>query len=366
MYYNHKTTEAAKKLIDTLPKNNEDWVVHFVNSGSEAVDLAILMARSYTQSNDILSLRNSYHGLHGPAMGATGLHVCKHTPQLDGNIKHVMNPDMYRGPLAQKKISKNDQIQIYADDVKNTITYETPGSIAGFIFEQVQGYGGIHMLPEGYMPKAAKYVKDAGGLLIADEVQSGYGRMGDDTFWSFELYGQEKHFIPDMIVTAKGLGNGLPIAAVICKRSIAESIAKKQFFNTYGGNPTVCSAASAVLDIVSTPKHRKTVANLGKKVTKMLKGWKRKYEFIGDIRGQGLMYGIEIVKDKKTREPDSIVAGKIFEDLRNNGIIMGLGGLHKNVLRVMPPMCINRDDIRFIDCVATDIFDKQLDCKDRD
>lgn len=144
----------------------------------------------------------------------------------------------------------------------------------------------------------------------------------------------------------------------MCRRSIAESIAGKQFFNTYGGNPTVCTAAGAVLDIVNTSKHRKTVDNLGQKVSKMLKSWKRKYQFIGDVRGQGLMYGVEIIKDRTSREPDSAMAGMLFELLRNSGVIMGLGGLHKNVLRIMPPMCINRDDIRFIDDVATQLFSK--------
>lgn len=343
MYYNSKPGEVAKKLVDTLPElENDEWVVHFVNSGSEAVDLAMLMARSYTGSKDILALRNGYHGLHGPAMGVTGLSVCKNKFQLDNGVKHVMNPNMYNGLLSNSSISKKDQIDLYANDVADTIKYETPGTVAGLIFEQVQGYGGIHVLPKGYMPQVAKYIQDAGGVIIADEVQSGFGRMGRNTFWSYEMYNQLQDFTPDIVVTAKGLGNGFPIAAVMVKRKIADSITHHQFFNTYGGNPTVCTAASVVLDIVKTQKHLKTVDNLGKKISTVLRKLKTDYPgIIGDVRGSGLMYGVEFI--------DPIIAGKMFEDLRNEGLIFGLGGINKNVIRVMPPMCINRDNIRSID-----------------
>lgn len=189
MYYNATTGEAAKKLVATLPELDQDeWVVHFVNSGSEAVDLAMLMARSHTGCKDIVSLRNSYHGLHGPAMGVTGMSVCKNQYQIDGGVKHVMNPDLKGGPLSKLGISEKEQIKVYTDDVKNTIKFETPGKIAGFIFEQVQGYGGIHVLPKGYMSQVSQHIREAGGLIIADEVQSGFGRMGNGMFWSFEMY----------------------------------------------------------------------------------------------------------------------------------------------------------------------------------
>lgn len=354
MYYNEKPVEAAKKLVATLPKIDDDeWVVHFVNSGSEAVDLAMLMARSYTGAKDVLAMRNSYHGLHGPAMGVTGMSVCKNTHQQDSNVKHVMNPDIYQGPLANKHIPVKEQIEIYADDVKRTIEYETPGNIAGFLFEQVQGYGGIHILPDGYMSQIAEHVRDAGGLIIADEVQTGFGRMGNGRFWSFEMFDQLDDFVPDIVVTAKGLGNGFPIAAVMVKRKIAESMLYHRFFNTYGGNPTVCSAASAVLDIVHTDKHLQTVDNVGKKLTKVLQQTREKYpSLIGDLRGSGLMHGIEFNDPEK--------ATMFFEKLRDRRLIFGLGGYYKNVLRVMPPMCISRKDVDNIENVLCDVLDEHV------
>lgn len=157
--------------------------------------------------------------------------------------------------------------------------------------------------------------------------------------------------MPDIVVTAKGLGNGFPIAAVMVKRSVAESIGYHQFFNTYGGNPTVCSAASAVLDIVHSHKHLKTVDNIGKEVSKVLNNTREKYpNLIRDVRGSGLMYGIEL--------KDSTKAIDIFEDLRDEGVIFGLGGINKNVLRVMPPMCITRKDVQTIEKVLEKVIEK--------
>ena len=354
MYYNDSPIKTAKKLVTKcLPITNsddpsEDWVVHFVNSGSEAIDLAIMMARAHTGNWDILSLRNSYHGLHSTAMAATGMSVCKqHTPHSFG-VKHVMNPDMLRGPFSDHHETQAI-VQKYVDEVQNTIDYETSGKVAGFLFEQVQGYGGIHPLPDGYVGEASKIVQDHGGLIIADEVQSGFSRMGDNTFWSFEI-DKSNDIYPDIIVTAKGLGNGFPIAAVMTKRKIAESMSSKQFFNTYGGNPTVCSAASAVLDIVTSYEHRLHVDKVGKTLASALYDLKDTHSnLIADVRGRGMMYGIEITeKGAKNLTPSKEIASKVFETARDQGLILGKGGFYGNVLRVMPPMCITEKDVEFL------------------
>lgn len=346
MYYNECPALCAEELLKTFPKS-EDWVVHFVNSGSEAVDLALLLARVYTNSWDILAIRNSYHGLHSTAMAVTGLYKCKqHIPHSFG-VHHVVQPDMYRGLFCD---DENAAIK-YAQDVEDTITYSTSGKIAGFIFEKVQGYGGIHVLPEGYLTKACQSVKDAGGLVIADEVQTGFGRMGTH-YWSFEM----DNIIPDIVVTAKGLGNGLPIAAVIVKREIAEAMTHKQFFNTYGGNPTVTATGKAVLETILCENIQENSLVVGNAFKEVLIKLQKKYShLIGDVRGQGLMYGVEIVNcDSKT--PNSKLAVKMFEMLRDEGVIMGLGGLHKNILRVMPPMCVTLEDAKFLE----DVFDYVL------
>lgn len=374
MYYHEQPIKLAEKLVNTMPPiDDDDWVVHFVNSGSEAVDLALLMSRAHTKNWDVLSLRNSYHGLHSTAMGLTGMSVCTQNIPGGFGVHHVMNPDMYRGQFAddldqdmmmdnydEYDFQKSLVVEKYVKELEDTITYNTPGSIGAFIFEQIQGYGGIMPMPDDYIPQAAKVVCEAGGLVIADEVQTGYGRMGNNgktgkpTFWSFELNNTRDYtFVPDIVVTAKGLGNGLPIAAVIAKRSIAESITERQFFNTYGGNPTVCAVGNVVLDIATSKEHQDHVHHVGHLFRNNLDNlWK--FKNIGDVRGQGLMYGVEIVKPNtrgygdKSKEPDSETAGKLFEELRDQGLIMGLGGLHKNVLRVMPPMCVTEADAKFV------------------
>eukprot|EP01128_Nolandella_sp_AFSM9_P009092 TRINITY_DN572_c0_g1_i2.p1 TRINITY_DN572_c0_g1~~TRINITY_DN572_c0_g1_i2.p1 ORF type:complete len:507 (-),score=101.85 TRINITY_DN572_c0_g1_i2:88-1539(-) len=342
MYLNETPILAAQKLKETLPPG-EDWVVHYVNSGSEAVDLAVMMSRVYTGSYDIISMRNAYHGLHSSAMDLTGLNVCKQNLPGSFGVKHVQNPDMYRGVFADRG---NEAPELYARDVRDTITYSTSGKVAGFVFEKVQGYGGIHVLPHGYLQKATEYVREAGGLIIADEVQSGFGRMGK-AFWSFELDG----IVPDMIVTAKGLGNGFPVAAVMVKRKIAEAITHKQFFNTYGGNPLVTAASLGVLEALEKDKTQERALSVGAVFKTTLDNLKRDFpDDIGDVRGMGLMYGVELCKPNST-EPDRTKAAWVFEAMRDQGVIMGLGGLYKNVLRVMPPMAVSEEDAAFLDQV---------------
>lgn len=230
MYYNESAALCAEELVKTFPKGH-DWVVHFVNSGSEAVDLAIMEARAYTGNFDFISLRNSYHGLQGNAQGVTGVSTCKQNVPHNFGFFHTMQPDTYRGPFANDP----NLAQKYGYELKELINHSTSGQISGFLYEQIQGYGGIYPLPKGYITECAKHVKKAGGLIIADEVQTGFGRSGDK-YWAFEL---EEGIVPDIVVMAKGLGNGFPIAAVVSKREIAESITKRSFFNTYGGNPTM-------------------------------------------------------------------------------------------------------------------------------
>lgn len=361
MYYNDSPIETAKKIVEKcLPQNmnssdDDDWVVHFVNSGSEAIDLALMMARAYTGNWDIIALRNAYHGLHSTAMAVTGMSVCKQDIPHSFGIKHVMNPDMLRGPFSNCNLTEEQQVEKYVDDIEKTLDYETAGTPAAFLFEQVQGYGGIHILPDGYVANASKLIKERGGLIIADEVQSGFGRMANDTFWSFEL-DKTNQIYPDIIVTAKGIGNGFPIAAVMTRRNIADSITHKQFFNTYGGNPLVCAASGAVIDIVTSQKHLQHVAKVGAKLENVLNNIKDKYECVGDVRGKGLMHGIEITHSDKT--PNKEKAIEVFEEARDQGLIMGKGGFYGNVLRVMPPMCIQEHDIDFIDQVLNHSLQK--------
>jgi alanine-glyoxylate transaminase/(R)-3-amino-2-methylpropionate-pyruvate transaminase len=342
MYYNESNALCAEALVATFPKGH-DWVVHFVNSGSEAVDLAVMQARAYTRNFDFISLRNSYHGLQGNAQATTGVSVCKQNIPLNFGFFHTMNPDTYRGPFA----GQTDMAKKYAGELKALIETSTSGQIAGFMYEQVQGYGGIYPLPKGYVSECIKHVKAAGGLVIADEVQTGFGRSGDK-FWSFEL---EDGVVPDIVVMAKGLGNGFPIAAVVSKREIAQSITNRQFFNTYGGNPTMCAAGRAVLKTIKEEKLQENSKIVGDAFLQSCLRLQKKYPIIGDVRAQGLMLGLDIVKDPKSKEPDTVKALDIFEEMRDNGVVLGKSGRAGNVLRILPPMCVNLQDVKFTEQV---------------
>ena len=335
MYHNEQPSLYAEELLAKFPKG-EDWVVHFVNSGAEANDLAMLMARLYSGNYDLISLRNSFHGLHFGAMTMTGVSACKQPLPSTPGIVHVNNPDQYQGVYGEG-------IDPYLKDLKTTINTSTPGAVAGIIIEPIQGYAGIIPMPKGYIKQAFDIVREAGGVCIVDEVQTGFGRTGNH-FWGFESH----DVIPDIVVMAKGIGNGFPLAAVVCKRPIAESMAKKKFFNTYGSNPMACAAGRAVLKAIEDENFMQHAKELGEILLSGFSAMKDDFSFVGDIRGCGLMFGMELVTDPKSKAPDLTRAMKIGDALREKGIIASKSGVHGNVIRINPPMTITREDIEFV------------------
>ncbi|SDO36534.1 aspartate aminotransferase family protein [Desulforhopalus singaporensis] len=334
MYYQAVPAHFAEELVATMPAG-EDWVVHFVNSGAEANDLALLMARLYTHNYEILSLRNSFHGLQGPAMTMTGIKTCRQSIPSDGGVVHVHNPDQYRGVFGAT-------VDPYVNEIDITINSSTPGQVAGFIVEPIQGFGGVIPMPDTYLAKAFAQVRAAGGVCIVDEVQTGFGRMGSH-MWGFESHG----VTPDIVVMAKGIGNGYPLAAVVAKREIAEAMAKKKFFNTYGSNPVSCAAGRAVLRVIADDDLMGNVIEAGDLLESRMIALKEKYSFIGDFRGRGLMRGIEFVKDRTTRESAPEEAAMVAELNKDNGLIVGRGGVHGNIIRINPPICATKDDMQF-------------------
>jgi len=312
------------------------------------VDLAVMEARAFTGNFDFVSLRNSYHGLQGSAQGTTAVSTCKQNVPHNFGFFHTMQPDTYRGPF----VGQPDMVKRYANELKELINHSTSGQISGFMYEQVQGYGGIYPLPKGYISECVKHVKKAGGLVIADEVQCGFGRMGDK-FWAFEL---EEGVVPDIVVMAKGLGNGFPIAAVVSRRDVAESITKRAFFNTYGGNPTMCAAGRGVLKVCKEENIQGNAKKIGQAFGEACLRLQKKYPIIGDVRWHGLMLGLDFVKDPKTKEEDTKTALDIFDEMRDNGVVLGKSGRQGNVLRILPPMCVNLDDVKF----AEQVFDHVL------
>ena len=338
IYLNPIIAEYGKMLAQRLPGDLD--VCYFVNSGSEANDLAMLMARIYTGNHDIIALRNGYHGGSQSTMGLTAHSTWKYNLHQGSGVRHTITPDCYRGPYGYDDPEAGIK---YAADVQSVINHTTPGQVAGFFAEPIQGVGGTVELPKGYLPKAYQYVREAGGVCIADEVQTGFGRLGTD-FWGFEY----QEAVPDIVTMAKSIGNGSPLAAVVTTPKIAAKLSERIHFNTFGGNPVSCAIGKAVLELIDKENLQENCLNMG---NRMLEGFQRlqeKHEIIGDIRGSGLMTGVELVKDRQTKEPATQECADIFETLKDLGLLVGKGGFYGNTLRIKPPMCIHEKDVDFM------------------
>ena len=331
MFYHPTPAHLAEELAQCMPAGVE-WVVHFTNSGAEAVDLAMGMARTYTGNADLLSLRTAYHGPTAAAQSITGISSWRH-PGMPGNVAFVAEPNQYRGIFGVGT-------QPYLDEIDRTISSATNGHVAGMIVESVQGYGGVIQMPPGYMSGAAERVRAAGGLYIADEVQSGFGRTGEN-MWGFE----SDNVIPDIVVMAKGLGNGFPIGAVVAQKHVAAPMADRFLFHTYGANPTSCAAGRAVLKVIKESDLQANAKVVGKALLSRLQELKKKHNCIGDVRGCGLMLAIEFVSEKKTKKPDAVATAAVFEKCREQGVILSKSGPTQSCLRMVPPLCLTLDDV---------------------
>lgn len=338
IYLQPNVTLYAEKLASKMP--GELKICYFVNSGSEANDLALLMARAYTQNYDLISLRNAYHGGNASGMGVTAHSTWKYNVPHSFGVHHALAPYPYRGVYGYDDADAGKK---YADDVKQLIDFATPGKIAGFIAESIQGVGGFVEFPQGYLKHTYEYVRAAGGVCIADEVQTGFGRTGTH-FWGFETQG----VIPDIVTLAKGIGNGAPLGAVVTTPKIAQSLVGKVHFNTFGGNPVVTAIGKAVLEVIEKENLQANSLKLGNYILAGLNKLKEKHKVIGDVRGRGLMLGIEMVKDRSTKAPASAECQQVLENARELGLLIGKGGLWGQTIRFAPPMCITQADADFL------------------
>ena len=345
MFFHPMPAHYAEELAATMPAG-EEWTVHLMNSGAEAIDMALLLARSHTGNVDVVSLQNSYHGATFGAQSVTGISSFRHeVPQL-GGVQFAPVPDPYRG-------KHGDTVEPYLNDLEATMHYGTSGRLAGMIIEPVQGYGGIVPIPDGYIQGAAERVRAAGGLLIIDEVQAGVGRTGEH-FWSFERH----DVIPDIVVAAKGIGNGYPLGALIVRREIAEAMAKKFYFHTYGANPVSAAAGRAVLHVIQEHALMPRAREVGAAMLAVLEDLKDRHPVIGAVRGRGMMMAVELVKNRDSREPDPESMARLFEFTREQGLVASKSGAYRNVLRICPPLCTRMEDVDFFAEAINASFDR--------
>ncbi|KAF3552393.1 hypothetical protein DY000_02003861 [Brassica cretica] len=331
LYLNHTISDFAEALVSTLPGDLK--VVFFTNSGTEANELAMMMARLYTGCNDVVSLRNSYHGNAAATMGATAQSNWKFNVVQSG-VHHAINPDPYRGIFGSDG-------EKYARDVHDLIQFGTSG----------QGVGGIVELAPGYLPAAYDIVRRAGGVCIADEVQSGFARTGTH-FWGF----QSHDVIPDIVTMAKGIGNGIPLGAVVTTPEIAGVLSRRFYFNTFGGNPMCTAAGHAVLRVIQEEKLQENAFLVGSHLKRRLTQLKDKYELIGDARGRGLMLGVEFVTDRDLKTPAKLETLHLMDQMKEMGVLVGKGGFYGNVFRITPPLCFTLHDADFL----VDVMDHAL------
>ena len=338
IYLNPNIGEYAEKLASKFP--GELKCIYFVNSGSEANDLALMMARLYTGNYDMIALRNAYHGGNASGMGVTAHNSWKFNLPHSFGVHHAIAPYPYRGTFGY---DDPDAGRKYADDVKQVIDYTTSGKVAGFIAESIQGVGGFVVFPDGYLQQTYAHVRAAGGVCIADEVQTGFGRTGTH-YWGFETQG----VVPDIVTLAKGIGNGAPLAAVVTTPKIAAVMTQKVHFNTFGGNPVVSAIGKAVLEVIDQEKTQENCLKLGNYILAGLEKLKAKHQIIGDVRGKGLLLGIEFVKDRVTKEPNKEGCAQAVENARELGLLLGKGGLWGQTIRFAPPMNITQADADFL------------------
>jgi 4-aminobutyrate aminotransferase-like enzyme len=338
--YLHPTIVAyADKLKSKLPPKLS--VCFFVNSGSEANDLAIRLARIYTGRKPVACLEYAYHGTTAVCTGISNALSTGSTAEpkdyqyCKRDIYSTPLPDPYRGKYKGSDPRAGEK---YAKELEKTCS-KMPEGPAAFIHECAQGVGGQIVYPPDFLQHAYRYIRSQGGVCIADEVQTGFGRTGTH-FWAFEAQG----VVPDIVVMGKPIGNGFPLGAVVCTREIAKEFDDCQYFNTAGGNPVSCAAGLAVLEVIEDEGLQEHTLQTSIEFMRGLQALKKAHPIIGDVRGIGMYVGVELVRDRRTLEPAKEETAYVMERMKHFGVLVGKGGYMGNVIRMKPPLCFNVQD----------------------
>lgn len=334
LYANPNQSNLAEKLAEISPGRLKKSF--FTSSGTEADDTAVMAAKTATGRHEIVVLRHSYSGRSATALSAVGHSTWRPLPAQVAGMVHAHAPYCYRCPF--NATPENCGLAC-ANDVDELIRTTTTGEIAAFMAEPILGVGGFIVPPPGYFERVYEITRKYGGVCIADEVQTGWGRTGDKWFgiehWNVE---------PDIITSAKGMANGIPIGWTIATPEVADKFPGLTFA-TFGGNPVSTAAALAVIKLIEDDDLRTNARVVGNYLREKLEDLKEKYPVVGDVRGMGLMQGIELVRDPKTKEPAPDAVLKVFEETKRRGVLIGKGGLYGNVIRTGMMLNSTKDNV---------------------
>lgn len=336
LYPNANHVNLAEKLAQITPGDLQ--TSFFTNSGSEANEKAIMLAQSYTDNREVIALRHAYSGGTALTMSVTGQSTWRLGKSFSPDIKHAINPYCYRCPL---KLSYPSCGVACAQDVEEVIRTTTTGRIAAFMAEPIQGVGGFITPPPEYFKIVTEIARHYGGVFICDEVQTGFGRTGSHWFgishWDVE---------PEIMTMAKGIANGMPMGNTITTAAIAQTMAGKGLsLSTFGGNPVSTAASLATIEVIEEEANPEHTQVMGDYLRAGLDKLWEKYPLIGEVRGKGLMQGVEVVLDRQSKEPAPKAVNQLFEATRERGLLIGKGGLYSNVIRIAPPLTATKEHI---------------------
>jgi 4-aminobutyrate aminotransferase len=336
LYPNENHVRLAEKIAEITPGDLETSYFH--NSGSEANEAAVLLAQIYTGNREIVALRHGYSGKTQLAMSLTAQSTWRMGPTFSPDIKHAHNAYCFRCPL---KLEYPSCDVACAQDVEDVIRTQTSGRIAAVLMEPIQGVGGFVTPPPEYFKIVAEIAREYGGLVIIDEVQTGFGRTGDHWFgiqhWDVQ---------PDIMTMAKGIANGFPLSNCITRSEIAEAMKGAGLtISTFGGNPVSTAASLATIEVIEEEAPPDRTRKLGDRLRAGLDSMAEKYPLIGEVRGKGLMQGVEMVSDPAGKEPAPQAVNQLFEEARQRGLLIGKGGLYGNALRIAPALTVTEEQV---------------------